>query len=196
MMKVLIMYHLDFASRGKFERKLSRIFSKSNDYQVFYFEDHHNLISQFFTADVLNKLAPEVLADPFSVDLTHAVIFDSALKPEFIVPHEVLSEKIPVRYIKDKITYVSNKDRGEHFDTYCGRGTLWGNPYAIGADGDRDEVIRKFKYDFDRDYLKGGIEFKEKLKALRGHILGCHCKPYACHSDVLAQYLNEIDDGE
>lgn len=84
MMKVLIMYHPDFASRGKFERKLSRIFSKSNDYQVFYFEDHHNLISQFFAADVLNKLAPEVLADPFSVDFTHAVIFDSALKPDLL----------------------------------------------------------------------------------------------------------------
>ncbi|WP_049851513.1 DUF4326 domain-containing protein [Pantoea sp. RIT-PI-b] len=196
MMNVLIMYHPDFASKGKFERKLSRIFSKSNDYQIFYFEDHHGLLIQYFKSDVLNKLEPEVLADPFSIGLTHAVIFDSANKPEFFTPNEVLSEKIPVRYIKDNITFVSNKDRGEHFDTYCGRGTLWGNPYAIGADGDRDEVIRKFKYDFDRDYLKGGSEFKEKLKALRGHTLGCHCKPYACHGDVLAQYLNELDDGE
>lgn len=196
MMKVLIMYHPDFASKGKFERKLSRIFSKSNDYQIFYFSDHHRLLSQYFKEDVLFKLEPEILADPFSIGLTHAVIFDSANKPEFHTPYEVLSAEIPVRYIKDKITSVSNKDRGEHFDTYCGRGTLWGNPYAIGVDGDRDEVIRKFKYDFDRDYLKGGSEFKEKLKALRGHTLGCHCKPYACHGDVLAQYLNELDDGE
>ncbi|MEN4169304.1 DUF4326 domain-containing protein [Serratia marcescens] len=196
MKKVLIMYHFDFASKGKFERKLTRILSKSNDYKIFYFEDHHNLIKQFFTADVLTKLAPELLADPFSIGLTHAVIFDSATKPELLDPRDVLSNKITVRYITDKITFVSNKDRGEHFDTYCGRGTLWGNPYAIGVDGDRDEVIRKFKYDFDRDYLKGGNDFKEKLKKLRGHTLGCHCKPYACHGDVLAQYLNELDDGE
>lgn len=196
MKKVLIMYHFGFASRGKFERKLTRILSKSDDHKIFYFEDHHNLIKQFFTADILTKLAPELLADPFSIGLTHAVIFDSATKPEFFDPQDVLSEKITVRYITDKITFVSNKDRGEHFDTYCGRGTLWGNPYAIGVDGDRDEVIRKFKYDFDRDYLKGGNDFKEKLKKLRGHTLGCHCKPYACHSDVLAQYLNELDDGE
>lgn len=196
MKKVLIMYHFDFASKGKFERKLTRIFSKSNDYKIFYFEDHHNLIKQFFTADILTKLAPELLADPFSIGLTHAVIFDSATKPEFLESRDVLSNKITVRYITDKITFVANKDRGEHFDTYCGRGTLWGNPYAIGVDGDRDEVIRKFKYDFDRDYLKGGNDFKEKLKKLRGHTLGCHCKPYACHGDVLAQYLNELDDGE
>jgi len=196
MMKALIMYHPDFASKGKFERKLSRIFSESNDYQVFYFEDHHDLITQYFPANVLTKLAPEVLADPFSVGLTHAVLFDAVTKPDFTDLRDILSSKIPVRYIKDKITFVSNKDKGEHFDTYCGRGTLWGNPYAIGADGDRDEVIRKFKYDFDRDYLRGGVDFKEKLKLLRGHTLGCHCKPYACHGDVLAQYLNEQDDGE
>ncbi|HBU8664184.1 TPA: DUF4326 domain-containing protein [Klebsiella oxytoca] len=196
MKKVLIMYHFDFASKGKFERKLTRIFSKSNDYKIFYFEDHHNLIKQFFTADILTKLAPELLADLFSIGLTHAVIFDSATKPEFLESRDILSNKITVRYVTDKITFVANKDRGEHFDTYCGRGTLWGNPYAIGVDGDRDEVIRKFKYDFDRDYLKGGNDFKEKLKKLRGHTLGCHCKPYACHGDVLAQYLNELDDGE
>lgn len=196
MKKVLIMYHFDFASKGKFERKLTRIFSKSNDYKIFYFEDRHNLIKQFFSADILMELSPELLADPFSIGLTHAVIFDSATKPAFLESRDVLSNKITVRYITDKITFVSNKDRGEHFDTYCGRGTLWGNPYAIGIDGDRDEVIRKFKYDFDRDYLKGGNDFKEKLKKLRGHTLGCHCKPYACHGDVLAQYLNELDDGE
>lgn len=196
MMKVLIMYHPDFASKGKFERKLSRIFSKSNYYHVFYFEDHHDLIKQYFSADALTKLEPDILADPFSVGLTHAVLVDSATKPQFTDPNEVLSAKIPVRYIKDRITFVSNKDRGEHFDTYCGRGTLWGNPYAIGVDGDRTEVIRKFKYDFERDYLRGGDDFKEKLKLLRGHTLGCHCKPYACHGDVLARYLNELDDGE
>jgi len=196
MKKVLIMYHFDFASRGKFERKLTRIFSKSNDYKIFYFEDSHNLIKQFFSADALMKISPDLLTDSFSIGLTHAVIFDSATKPVFLESRDVLSNKITVRYITDKITFVSNKDRDEHFDTYCGRGTLWGNPYAIGIDGDRDEVIRKFKYDFDRDYLKGGNDFKEKLKKLRGHTLGCHCKPYACHGDVLAQYLNKLDDGE
>ncbi|CAH5695370.1 DUF4326 domain-containing protein [Enterobacter hormaechei] len=196
MMKVLIMYHPDFASMGKFERKLSRIFSQSNNYQVFYFHDHNNLINQYFSIDLLTQLTPDVLTDLLSVGVTHAVLFDSSTQPQFLSHYKVLSEKIPVRYIKDNITFTSNKDRGEHFDIYCGRGTLWGNPYAIGVDGDREEVIRKFKYDFDRDYLKGGAEFKEKLKALRGQTLGCHCKPYACHCDVLSQYLNELDDGE
>lgn len=196
MMKVLIMYHPDFVSKGKFERKLSRIFSKSNDYQVFYFVDHNGLISDLLTDNELIKLDADVLADPFSVGLTHAVIFDSESKPIFSSPYDVLSSKIPVRYIKDKITFVSNKDKGDFFDTYIGRGTLWGNPYAIGSDGDREEVIRKFAYDFNKGFLRGGEEFNDKLKLLRGHTLGCHCKPFACHGDILARYLNELDDGE
>lgn len=190
------MYHPDFASKGKFERKLTRIFSNLTDYQILYFADSHSLISDYFDSSVLIRLDFDVLADLLSIDPTHAIIFDSATNPVFLIPREVLSERIPVRYIKDNITFVSNKDKGDHFDTYIGRGTLWGNPYAIGHDGDRDEVIRKFKYDFERDFLRGGTEFKEKLNALRGHTLGCHCKPYACHGDILAHYLNEIDDGE
>ena len=68
------------------------------------------------------------------------------------------------------------------------------NPYAIGFDGDREDVIRKFKYDFDRDYLKEGAAVKEKLKKLRGKRLGCHCKPEPCHGDILVEYINSLDD--
>jgi hypothetical protein len=90
---------------------------------------------------------------------------------------------------------VVNKDRGEKYDVYIGRGSEFGNPYAIGFDGDRDEVIRKFAYDFERDFLRGGAELKEKLKQFKGKRLGCHCAPAPCHGDVLAEYLNCLDDG-
>lgn len=197
MKKVLIMYHPNFASSGKFERKLTKILSTLDDYQVLYFDDPASLICSYFESKVLKHLSNNVLGSIVQDEnLTHAVIFDSTYSPVFSTVKSYLSEVIPVRYIQDKITFVSNKDKGDHFDTYIGRGTLWGNPYAIGQDGDREEVIRKFAYDFNRGFLRGGEDFNEKLKALRGHTLGCHCKPYACHGDVLAEYLNKLDDGE
>lgn len=197
MMKVLIMYHPSFVCKSKFERKLSRIFSNSDDYQIIYVDDPNNLISSYFNSNMLKRIEDTVLATAVEDEkLTHAVLFDSTSCPEFTTVKSYLSDLIPVRYIQDKITTVSNKDKGEHFDTYIGRGTLWGNPYAIGQDGERDEVIRKFAYDFERGFLRGGEDFNEKLKSLRGHTLGCHCKPYACHGDVLAEYLNKLDDGE
>ena len=197
MIKVLIMYHPHFASSGKFERKLTKILSTLDDYQIIYFDDPAGLITSYFESKLLRHLSNNVLGSIVQDEnLTHAVIFDSTYSPEFTTVKSYLSEVIPVRYIQDKITFVSNKDIGDHFDTYIGRGTLWGNPYAIGQDGDREEVIRKFAYDFNRGFLRGGEDFNEKLKALRGHTLGCHCKPYACHGDVLAEYLNKLDDGE
>ena len=36
--------------------------------------------------------------------------------------------------------------RKERFDVYIGRGSKWGNPFRIGADGDRVEVIRKYNH--------------------------------------------------
>ncbi len=61
-------------------------------------------------------------------------------------------------------------------------------------DGDRDEVIRKFKYDFDYDKFLN-ID-KSKVYSLAGKRLGCFCKPQACHGDVLADFLNSWDDGK
>ncbi len=49
------------------------------------------------------------------------------------------------------------------------------------------------KYDFERGFLKFS---KEDVLALKGKTLGCHCKPAACHGDVIAEYLNVLDDGE
>jgi len=196
MKKILIMYHPNFASRGKFERKLTRILSSMEHYQIIYNEDPQGLIESFFNSEQLIKVEKNLFDSYKTIDFTHAVFFDSIKEPCLLSLFEELSKIKLVRYIKDKITFVSNKDKGDSFDTYIGRGTLWGNPYAIGHDGDRKEVIRKFQYDFDRNYLKGGEEFKEKLLHLRGHTLGCHCKPFDCHGDVLAQFLNEMDDGE
>lgn len=197
MMKVLIMYHTKFMSDGKFERKLTKILSTVVDYQIFYLSDPADMISNYFDSEIINHIEDNSFESFIQNEsLTHAIIFDSVQYPEFMAVKNHLSDKIPVRYIQDKITFVSNKDKGDHFDTYIGRGTLWGNPYAIGQDGDREEVIRKFAYDFNRGFLRGGEDFNEKLKYLRGHTLGCHCKPYACHGDVLAEYLNKLDDGE
>ncbi len=89
---------------------------------------------------------------------------------------------------KSACTTVVNKRR-EDYDVYIGRGSRFGNPHQIGPDGDRDEVIRKFDYDFHTHLLKDPA-FVRALETLRGRRLGCFCKPARCHGDVLAAYLN------
>jgi len=71
-------------------------------------------------------------------------------------------------------------------DVYIGRPSAWGNPFAIGKDGTREEVIEKYKA-----WLLGNQELLSQLPTLRGKVLGCWCSPNACHGDVLAQFANE-----
>ncbi len=70
---------------------------------------------------------------------------------------------------------------------FIGRGSPFGNPYVIGKDGDRDEVIKKYERDF---YKKIKNErFKRLVLSLKGKKLGCFCKPEKCHGDIIVQYL-------
>ncbi|QBC45689.1 hypothetical protein C1H71_09295 [Iodobacter fluviatilis] len=98
--------------------------------------------------------------------------------------------KISNRIIAVEVTEVANKDVGDKYDVYIGRGTPWGNPFPIGEDGmSREDVINKYRLYFEKEILTDPIKRKNIL-SLKGKILGCHCKPLPCHGDVIAEYLN------
>lgn len=64
------------------------------------------------------------------------------------------------------------------------RGTIYGNPFVIGPDGDRAEVVAKFRAHLWQR-LKSDAEYAENVRALHGRDLCCCCAPAACHGDVL-----------
>lgn len=70
----------------------------------------------------------------------------------------------------------------DQYDVYIGRGSKWGNPFHIGKDGSREEVIAQY-----RAYLWGNEELMNSLSELEGKRLGCYCAPKACHGDVLVR---------
>jgi len=82
----------------------------------------------------------------------------------------------------------------EPYDIPIFRGTLFGNPYEIGIDGTRSEVIKRFKRWFT--FLLKDPVFKEEVMKLKGKRLGCYCHPEKenCHGKVIANYLNSIID--
>lgn len=80
--------------------------------------------------------------------------------------------------------------RHDHYDVYIGRGGQWGNPFRIGRDGTREEVIEKY-----REWILGQPYLLGQFSMLKGKRLGCHCAPHACHGDVLAE-MADIDIGE
>jgi hypothetical protein len=68
----------------------------------------------------------------------------------------------------------------ESYDVYIGRGSKWGNPFILGKDGDRQEVIKKYLC-----YILNKPELMKDLPELDGKVLGCYCSPKSCHGDVL-----------
>lgn len=64
---------------------------------------------------------------------------------------------------------------------YVGRGSLWGNPFKLGQDGNRDQVCDRF----EREILPN-ID----VSYLRGKHLVCFCAPLRCHADALLRKAN------
>jgi hypothetical protein len=72
-------------------------------------------------------------------------------------------------------------------DIYVGRPSKWGNPYRVGRDGTRAEVVAKYEA-----FLRANPELLEAARReLRGKVLGCWCVPLPCHGDVLARIADE-----
>lgn len=58
---------------------------------------------------------------------------------------------------------------------------LWGNPFELPGDGDRETVI----HNYAEHYLPHKPSLLSRLPELRGKALGCWCAPEACHGEVL-----------
>lgn len=199
---VLIQYPALFNCYSKFERKISRILSRMDGFSVVYFEDVRGFIHRMIDGDT--RVTSIAKIDSLK-SVTHAILVDDgseflSLAGEFkkngIIVRRVQVPITRVLNIKKETKYQSVKSTPEY--EYIGRGSDWGNPYAI-FDGSpdegvstRDEVIAKFKYDFERGFLKKN---KEDALTLIGKKLGCFCKPQSCHGDVIAEFLNSYDDG-
>ncbi len=202
MNRVLILYPKEFACLPKFERKVGKILSRLESFEVVYFEDPRGFIAETFKTDQRCRGLRKVNS---LEGVTNCIVFDDG--EVFVSEREAIEQaEIPYRYIKIKITRVINIKKEPKYANlrstptyeYIGRGSDWGNPYSMFDDsGDglegREEVIRKYRYDFERGFLKRS---KDDALALAGKRLGCFCKPEACHGDIIAEYLNAYDDGE
>ena len=75
----------------------------------------------------------------------------------------------------------------ERYDVMIDRTTMFGNPFPLSKYS-REESIEKYREWF---LLRTNVDafFNEAVQNLKGKILGCWCKPLACHGDVIVEYL-------
>ena len=65
------------------------------------------------------------------------------------------------------------------------------NPFKVGKDGLRAEVIEKYRI-YIRELLDKDRTLKDGLNNMKGKNLGCWCHPEPCHGDVLLELINSI----
>lgn len=75
--------------------------------------------------------------------------------------------------------------RWEKADIYIGKPSKWGNPFVIGKDGDRAQVLKKYLL-----YVLSRQDLIDSLSEIKGKRLGCLCKPAECHGDVLVDLIH------
>lgn len=88
------------------------------------------------------------------------------------------------QWVRPDYVYVGRAVR-----TYRIPASKWGNPFKLGKDGDRDEVIALY-----REYLLNRPDLLAALPELRGKTLVCWCKPLTCHGDVLAELADALPE--
>lgn len=91
---------------------------------------------------------------------------------------------------------VVNKKTGGR-GNYIGRPSVFGNPFVIGHDGSRADVIRKYRTWFWEQVEAGGAlaeafaKLLDRARAGEDINLVCWCAPLACHGDVIKQAIED-----
>jgi hypothetical protein len=85
-------------------------------------------------------------------------------------------------------TVIINLHHTKRCDVFCDRFSIFGNPFDYQKMGiTRDEACELFI-----PYFKNKLtnpEFRDKVLALRGKVLGCWCVPKRCHVQTIVEYV-------
>ena len=86
---------------------------------------------------------------------------------------------------------VVNRRTYRGVSVYIGRPTILGNPFVIGKDGTREEVLQKYRRGLWRAMQSGNERVMAELKRLAtiasesDLILSCWCAPEPCHGEII-----------
>lgn len=123
-----------------------------------------------------------LMKDGTHENYVHALPPDNSIKSDRLnLTFRYVSPEKQALLPKISKTIVVNRYNTTAHDVHIGRPSKWGNPFKVAGDN-RQEVINKYK-----EYLLGNSELMKDLPELKGKVLSCYCKPFACHGDILCE---------
>jgi hypothetical protein len=121
---------------------------------------------------IVQRVETKVNEKPISFE--EREMLDKIEKGETVVINMNLHFHV-LKYAKDKGIY-------KQIDRY----SEFGNPFFLDSDGNRDQVCDGYI-----EYFKHKRSLHNKIKDLKGKVLGCHCAPLRCHGDHLKHLADE-----
>lgn len=90
-------------------------------------------------------------------------------------------------------TVVKVNRRNPNFDVYIGRAwaglpeSKWHNPFRVYGNQPRGSSLANYEH-----RVRNRPDLIAALPELKDKVLGCWCKPEACHGDVLVKLIEEF----
>jgi hypothetical protein len=107
----------------------------------------------------------------------------SNIRPKYNNLKELLEDENNIYIGRRGIVFVDG-------ERYPKSDSIFANPYKVGKDGTRDEVIEKYKIYFYDKIRSNPTFWKDEFVKLKGKNLCCWCHPERCHGDVILELLN------
>ena len=103
------------------------------------------------------------------------------IRPEYTDLQDWMNDENNI-YIGRRGVVFINKNR------FPEKSSNFANPYKIGKDGTREEVLEKYK-EYIIDKINNDHELMRELNSMKGKTLGCWCFPERCHGNILLELI-------
>lgn len=103
------------------------------------------------------------------------------IRPQFHDLREWMEDPANVYIGRAGVVFIDGQRFPQNASPFC-------NPFKVGKDGTREEVIAKFRIYMEARLAKEP-QLRARFLALRGMNLGCWCAPEPCHGNVLLELL-------
>ena len=103
------------------------------------------------------------------------------IRPKYNNLMEWMDDENNVYIGRKGIVFINDKRFPEYSSNFS-------NPYKIGKDGTREEVIIKYK-EYIMKRLMNEKSLIDELISLKDKNLGCWCCPEMCHGDILLELI-------
>ena len=104
------------------------------------------------------------------------------IRPKYTNLYEWCQDKNNVYIGRARVIFIDGVRYPYQDSPFC-------NPFKIGKDGEREDVLNKYRQHLIKMLNEGTITIDQLLE-LKGKNLGCWCAPEPCHGDILVEFID------